>query len=90
MANKIILKKSAVSGKVPIADDLVYGEVALNYADGRMYYRKSDDTIGQIGSGGGGSGNLYIVDRSNSYIPVPFYSGNVGVVARSGIVDVPA
>jgi hypothetical protein len=90
MANKIILKKSAVSGKVPVSDDLAYGEVALNYADGRMYYRKTDDTIGQIGAGGGGSGNLYVVDRSNNYIAVPFYSGNVGVVARSGIVEVPA
>ena len=90
MANKIILKKSAVSGKVPVSDDLAYGEVALNYADGRMYYRKTDDTIGQIGSTMGGSGNLYVVDRSNNYIAVPFYSGNVSVVARSGIVEVPA
>jgi len=89
MANKIILKKSAVSGKVPIADDLVYGEVALNYADGRMYYRKNDDTIGQIG-GSGGSGNLYVIDRSNSYIAVPFYSGNLTVAGRSGNIDVPA
>jgi len=89
MANKIILKKSAVSGKIPIADDLVYGEVALNYADGRMYYRKNDDTIGQIGSGGGGSGNLYIGDRSNNYIAVPFYSGNLTVAGRSGNIDVP-
>ena len=89
MANKIILKKSAVSGKIPIADDLVYGEVALNYADGRMYYRKNDDTIGQIG-GSGGSGNLYVVDRSNNYIAVPFYSGNLTVAGRSGNIDVPA
>jgi hypothetical protein len=89
MANKIILKKSAVSGKIPIADDLVYGEVALNYADGRMYYRKNDDTIGQIG-GSGGSGNLYVIDRSNSYIAVPFYSGNLTVAGRSGNIDVPA
>jgi hypothetical protein len=89
MANKIILKKSAVSGKIPIADDLVYGEVALNYADGRMYYRKNDDTIGQIG-GSGGSGNLYVIDRSNSYIAVPFYSGTLNVAGRSGNIEVPA
>jgi hypothetical protein len=87
--NKIILKKSAVSGKVPVSSDLVYGEVALNYADGRMYYRKNDDTIGQIG-GSGGSGNLYVVDRSNNYIAVPFYSGNLTVAGRSGNIDVPA
>jgi hypothetical protein len=87
--NKIILKKSAVSGKVPISSDLVYGEVALNYADGRMYYRKTDDTIGQIG-GSGGSGTLYVLARTSDYIPVAFYSGNLSVLGRSGSIDVPA
>jgi hypothetical protein len=89
MANKIILKKSAVSGKVPNAEDLVYGEVALNYADGRMYYRKNNDTIGQIG-GGGGSGNLYVEARNSNFIPVSFYAGTLSVLSRSGAVEVPA
>jgi len=89
MANQIILKKSSVSGKVPVYTDLVYGEVALNYTDGRMYYRKSDDTVQQLG-GGAGSGNLYVLARNSSYISVPFYGGNLGVIARSGTVDVPA
>jgi len=91
MANKIILKKSAVSGKVPVPTDLVYGEVALNYHDGRMYYRKNDDTIGEIGGGGGGgSGTIYVQIRDASYVPVAFYSGNLAVVARSGTIEVPA
>jgi hypothetical protein len=90
MANKIILKKSAVSGKVPLPTDLVYGEVALNYNDGRMYYRKNDDTIGQIGGSGGGSGNLYVEARNSNFIPVSFYSGNLSVLSRSGTVEVPA
>jgi hypothetical protein len=89
MANKIILKKSAVSGKVPIYSDLVYGEVALNYADGRMYYRKNDDTIHQIG-GGSGSGTLYVLARNSSFIEVPFYGGNLSVLGRAGSIDVPA
>jgi hypothetical protein len=69
---------------------LVYGEVALNYADGRMYYRKNDDTIGTIGGSGGGSGTLYILARTSDYISVPFYSGNLTVAGRSGNIDVPA
>jgi hypothetical protein len=89
MANKIILKKSAVSGKIPVYTDLVYGEVALNYTDGRMYYRKSDDTVQQLG-GGSGSGTIYVLARTAQYIPVPFYGGNLSVVARAGTVDVPA
>ena len=50
--SKIILKKSSVVAKVPLAADLDYGEVALNYADGKLYYKKSDGTtIDYIASG---------------------------------------
>ena len=45
MATNIILKKSAVADKSPIANDLVYGEVALNYADGYVYYKHTDNSI---------------------------------------------
>lgn len=45
MANKVLLKKSAVAGKVPLAGDLSYGEVAINYNDGAMYYKSVDDSI---------------------------------------------
>ena len=41
MANKIILKKSSVQGKTPLAQDLDYGELALNYADGKLYYKNT-------------------------------------------------
>lgn len=30
---------------MPVAGDLVYGELALNYADGALYYKRSDNTI---------------------------------------------
>jgi hypothetical protein len=44
MASNIILKKSSVVSKVPVAGDLQFGELALNYADGKLYYKKSDGT----------------------------------------------
>lgn len=44
MANTIKLKKSAVPGKVPTLDSLTYGELAINYSDGILYY-KSDSNI---------------------------------------------
>lgn len=50
MANKIILKKSSVVGKVPTITDLAYGEVALNYADGKLYYKNADNVIGRLDS----------------------------------------
>lgn len=52
MANTIKLKNSAVAAKTPLLTDLAYGEVALNYADGKIYYKRSDNTIQSISGGG--------------------------------------
>lgn len=41
----IIHKKSSVTGKVPVAGDLQYGELAVNYADAKIYLKKSDNTV---------------------------------------------
>lgn len=48
MANKFLLKKSSVVAKVPTTSDLEYGEMALNYADGKLYYKTANNTIGTI------------------------------------------
>lgn len=45
MIDTIILKRSDVLGKVPLTSDLVYGEVALNYKDGKLYYKNVNETI---------------------------------------------
>lgn len=49
MANKITLKKSSVligdEPKAPTLSDLAYGELAINYAAGRLYFKKADNTI---------------------------------------------
>lgn len=55
MYNKIILKKSSIPAKVPVPSDLVYGELALNYADGVLYYKNAANEISSISGGGGGS-----------------------------------
>jgi hypothetical protein len=55
----IKLKKSSVSGKIPLVSDIDFGELAINYADGKLYYKHSDTSIrsfldsGQI---------LYLID----------------------------
>ena len=48
MSSKIILKKSSVASKVPLATDLDYGELALNYADGKIYYKNAANNISSI------------------------------------------
>lgn len=45
MASKIVLKKSSVAAKVPVAGDLDFGELAINYTDGKLYFKKADNTI---------------------------------------------
>lgn len=45
MANKVLLKKSSTAAKVPLTTDLDYGELALNYADGKLYYKTSTNVI---------------------------------------------
>jgi hypothetical protein len=45
MASKIVLKKSSVASKVPLVADLDYGEVALNYQDGKLYFKTATNTI---------------------------------------------
>lgn len=42
---KVLLKKSSVSSNAPGSGDLEYGEVALNYADGKLYYKNSSNVI---------------------------------------------
>lgn len=46
MANtRVLLKKSSVASRIPTTGDLEYGEVAINYADGRLYYKDSSNNI---------------------------------------------
>ena len=45
MANVIKLKRSTVPGKIPDANDLQVGEIAVNTADGLIYTKHSDNTI---------------------------------------------
>jgi hypothetical protein len=48
----IKFKRSSVSGKIPLVGDLDYGEMALNYADGVLYYKNSRNAIASLSSGG--------------------------------------
>lgn len=50
MTNKITLKKSSVADKVPLTGDLEYGELALNYADGNLFYKNSSNAISTLAS----------------------------------------
>lgn len=44
----IALRKSGYTGNTPSTSSLSYGELAINYADGIIYYKKPDDSLGSI------------------------------------------
>lgn len=55
MSNKLLLKKSSVASKKPIGTDLDYGELALNYTDGKLYYKTNTNSIASFTSDTNGS-----------------------------------
>lgn len=51
MVNVLKLKRSATPSEIPLPGDLEYGELAINYADGVVYFKDSTDTIQTVGGG---------------------------------------
>ena len=48
MAQIIKFKRSTTSGAVPSTGSLEYGEIAMNVADGKVFFKKGDDTIQEL------------------------------------------
>lgn len=53
MANKILIRRSAVQGAVPATTQLQLGELAINTYDGKLYLKKNNgaESIVEIGAG---------------------------------------
>lgn len=49
---------SSTPSEVPSASDLRSGEIAINAADGKLFYLKSDGTVGEVSGGGDTTGLL--------------------------------
>lgn len=53
MANTIKIKNSGNTASVPLS--LEHGELAINYADGKLFYKNNSNTIVEFGGSGGAS-----------------------------------
>ena len=42
---KVLLKRSSVAGRIPDSSDLQYGELAINFTDGKLYYKDDSNNI---------------------------------------------
>lgn len=85
MANKVLLKKSSTAAKVPLTSDLDYGELALNYADGKLYYKTSTNTIKSFTEDSSVVTLTGAQTLSNKTLSSPTITGNItGDVAATG------
>ena len=49
MSNTVIqIKRSSETGNVPGTGDINHGELAINYADGKLYFKTDVNTISSI------------------------------------------
>jgi len=96
MANKIILKKSSVPSKIPLSSDLEYGELALNYADGKLYYKNTSNIVSALNEGGGSetvNTRLFVFQRGDvgpsDAVVIELFSSVLTIFGRSANVGVP-
>ena len=83
MTNTVLLKRSSTANSAPSAGSLQYGELALNYTDGNLYYKNSSNVVTVIASnqstsvtGNITAGNLILTGGINA----AGYFGNIGQV----------
>jgi len=93
MANTIKIKNSGTAANVPSAASLQYGELALNYADGKLYFKtgastvdflKSNITLGTDTSGNYMSGISGTSPVSVSHTPAEGSSATVSLTSGYG------
>jgi len=56
LANTILHKRSSTASATPSAGSLTVGELAINTADGKLFTKKTNGTVVEIGAGSGGGG----------------------------------
>ena len=74
MAQIVKLKRSSVAGSVPTSESLEYGELAINYEDGKVFFRKNDDSIQTI----------LATNTSTAIEGDVLISGSIGILSGSG------
>lgn len=91
MSNKIVLKKSSVASKVPLSSDLSYGELALNYQDGKLYFKDASNNIqhfllnGPLASISQGNTSISILDSGTGSITTSVDGTTVSTASATGI-----
>jgi hypothetical protein len=83
MANTLIIKRSAVAGRVPTTGDLQLGELAINTNDGKLYIKRDNGTASIVEIGAGSGGTTF---TSSSTAPSSPSSGDEWLDTDNGIL----
>lgn len=92
MAQTVILKRSAVPGKVPTTSDLGLGELAVNTHDGKLYLKRDNGTAAviEIGAGAGGGSGDVSGPVSSAHHRLATFSGTTGkLIQEATHFDIP-
>ena len=77
----VSLKKSGTPSAVPA--DLIFGELAINYADGKIYFKSANGAISEFASGGG---NYFgTINTANSLIVADTSGDVLTLIAGNGV-----
>lgn len=94
MPNAIRLKRSGTANSVPQATDLQLGELALNYNDGKLYYKTSGGTVSAIANGvapvtsvAGRTGTIVLTSADVSGVVSTNTTGITGATTVTNIVQ---
>lgn len=68
MATQIQLTRSGTPGSQPTATEMELGELALNYADGKLYFKNDSNNIEQLNSTYNNSGQKIYVNEADNHI----------------------
>ena len=68
MATQIQLTRSGSPGEQPSATEIELGELALNYADGKLYYKDDSNNIAVLNSTYNNSGQKIFVNETDEHI----------------------
>lgn len=74
----IQLYRSATPSATPSAGNLADGELAINTADGILFYKDSGGAVQQIKSGGAEAGGSIVVNKTTANTSYTFPSGTNG------------
>ena len=86
MANKVVIKRTSVVGREPLATDIDVGELAVNLADKKLFTKDGAGTVIQLG-GGSGTGDV-VGPTSSSDNAIARFDSTTGKLIQNSVVIV--